>query len=69
MKFEVLAKVMSETDDFYVNRVIYYDFDGNGEWDLTTKKDIVTYTYPVANEDGYTPRAAVEYKGYKGISE
>ena len=69
VQFDVISKILSENKNFVTDRVIYYDFDGDGERDLTTKNDRVTYTYTKPNEQGYHPRAAVEYKGYKGISE
>ena len=68
VQFDVVAKVLSENKDFYSDRIIYYDFDGDGTWDLTTKKDRVTYVYEKPNESWYHPRAAVEYKGFKWVS-
>jgi hypothetical protein len=65
--FDVIAKITSENEDFYTDRTIQYDFDGDGEWDLITKKDRVTYTYTKAMEKGYLPKAAVIYRGYKGV--
>jgi hypothetical protein len=65
--FDVIAKVTSENEDFYTERTIQYDFDGDGEWDLITKKDHITYTYTKAMERGYLPKAAVIYRGFKGV--
>lgn len=67
--FDVIAKITSENEDFYTERSIQYDFDGDGERDLITKKDRVTYTYTKPMERGYTPKAAVIYRGYKGVGE
>jgi hypothetical protein len=67
--FDVVAKVTSDNSDFIAHRTIQYDFDGDGERDLITTKDRATYTYTTPNERGYAPRAAVIYRGYKGISE
>jgi hypothetical protein len=61
----VISKVVSDSPDFIKERTIMYDFDGDGEWDYTSKKDRVTYVYTKANEEGYVPRAAVLYRGYK----
>jgi len=65
--FNVVSKIISDKSDFVKERTIMYDFDGDWERDLTTKKDRVTYVYETANEDGYTPRAAVLYRWYKWI--
>ncbi|MDR2541380.1 MAG: hypothetical protein LBD11_06600 [Candidatus Peribacteria bacterium] len=67
--FDVIAKVTSNNSDFVSHRTIQYDFDGDGERDLITTKDRATYTYTQPNERGYSPKAAVIYRGYKGISE
>lgn len=50
MNFDVIARVTSDSDDFYANRTIQYDFDGDGEWDLVTTKDRVTHVYTEPNE-------------------
>lgn len=65
--FDVIAKIISDRDDFIQERTIYYDFDWDGERDLITKKDRVTHTYTQPSEIGYTPRAAVVYRWYKWI--
>jgi PKD repeat protein len=67
--FDVIAKIISDRPDFIKERTIYYDFDGDGIRDLVTKKDRVTYTYTKASgQDWFTPRAAVLYRGFKGVS-
>ncbi len=43
--FEVISKIYSQKPDFEQERVIQYDFNGDGEYDLTTKKNKVTYVY------------------------
>ena len=65
--FDVVSSIMSDRPDFVQERTIQYDFDGDGEWDLTTKSDHVTYVYTKPNEFGYKPRAAVVYRGYKWV--
>lgn len=47
--FEVASKILSNKSDFEQERVIQYDFNGDGEYDLTTKKDKVTYVYTKVN--------------------
>jgi hypothetical protein len=63
--FDVVSTIVSDRPDFVQERVIQYDFDGDGEWDTTTKADRVKYVYTKPNESGYKPRAAVIYRGYK----
>ena len=65
--FDVISKIVSDRPDFIQERTIQYDFDGDGEWDMTTKSDHVKYVYTKPNELGYKPRVAVTYRGYKGI--
>jgi hypothetical protein len=48
--FDVIAKITSDNENFYTDRTIYYDFNGNGQRDLITNKDRVTHTYMEANE-------------------
>ncbi|HKL44223.1 MAG TPA: PKD domain-containing protein [Candidatus Absconditabacterales bacterium] len=67
--FDVISKVISDKEDFVQERTIMYDFDGDGERDLTTKKDRVSHVYKNPSDVGYTPRAAVLYRGYKGIGK
>ncbi|MCX6823805.1 MAG: PKD domain-containing protein [candidate division SR1 bacterium] len=65
--FDVVSKIISDRPDFIRERTIQYDFDGDGTRDLTTKSDHVQHVYTEPNELGYRPRAAVLYRGYKGI--
>lgn len=65
--FNVISKIISDRADFVAERTIQYDFDGDWTWDLTTKSDRVTHIYTEPNEFWYRPRAAVLYRGYKGI--
>ena len=65
--FDVISKIISDRSDFTQERTIYYDFDGDGEWDLISKKDRVTHTYTKPSDIGYTPRAAVVYRWYKWV--
>jgi hypothetical protein len=41
----VISKIISDKDDFEQERTIMYDFDGDGERDLTTKKDRISHIY------------------------
>jgi hypothetical protein len=67
--FEIIAKVTSDNSDFLTDRTLRYDFDGDGERDEITTKDRITHVYTTPMERGYTPRAAVIYRGYQGIGE
>lgn len=69
MQFDVVSKILSERPDFVQERTIQYDFDGDGERDLTTKSDRVKYVYTKPSEFGYKPQAAVLYRGYKGVGK
>jgi len=51
VQFDVISKIVSDRPDFIKERTIMYDFDGDGEWDFTTKKDRVKYIYTKASED------------------
>lgn len=66
--FEVSSRILSDRADFVQERVIQYDFDGDGNPDITTKKDKLTYVYTKVNENGFTPIASVLYRWYKGSS-
>jgi hypothetical protein len=48
--FDVISRVLSDRPDFIQERVIQIDFDGDGEWDITTKSDRITYTYTKPSE-------------------
>ena len=63
--FDVSSKIISDRSDFAQERTIRYDFDWDGEWDLITKDDEVTYVYEKPNTDGYTPRVWVLYRWYE----
>jgi PKD repeat protein len=67
--FDVISKVISDRPDFVKERTIYYDFDGDGTWDLVTKKDRVTYAYTKPSDtSGFRPRASVLYRWYRWVS-
>ncbi len=65
--FDVMSKIISDRADFVQERTIMYDFDGDGERDLTTKKDRVSHVYTEPSDIGYTPRAKVLYRWYSWI--
>lgn len=67
--FDVISKIISDKEDFVQERTIMYDFDGDWERDLTTKKDRVSHIYTEPSDIGYTPRAAVLYRWYKWIGK
>ena len=67
--FDVVAKIISDRADFVQERTIMYDFDGDGERDLTTKKDRISHIYTEPSDIGYTPRAKVLYRGYSWIGK
>lgn len=63
----VKSSVLTNSNDFVANRVIKYDFDGDGIDDLSSKDTDVTYVY---EKDGiYTPRVKVTYRGRSGIAK
>jgi len=59
--FTTKAKVLSNRQDFDAKKVIRYDFNGDGVWDMTTKDSIVKYTYTKAYES-VKPRVEVTYR-------
>ncbi len=63
--FEVKSKLILEKKDFRANRVIKYDFDGDGIPDLITKDTKVTHTYRKPGE--FTPKVSVVYRENKGF--
>lgn len=60
VKLTVQATVPSERPDFESNRIIKYDFDGDGIYDQTTKKTEVEHTY--IKPWTYSPKVAVYYR-------
>lgn len=62
--FRTSAKVLSARSDFEANRILKYDFDGDGVDDLTTKDDVVKFIYTSPNEDWrvYSPKVKVLYR-------
>ena len=67
--FDVIAKTVSQRDDFNAKRTIRYDFDGDTVRDLTTKDDSVTHIYTEPSETGwYRPRVEVSYRWFKGTA-
>lgn len=67
VNFEVVSRILSDRPDFESQRVIQYDLDGDGSYDITTKKDKISWIYTKVNEQGITPRASVLYRGYRGV--
>jgi len=67
--FDIISRVLSERPDFIQERVIQIDFDGDGEYDLTTKNDRIKYSYTKPSEEWYTPKASVLYRGYRGVAK
>jgi len=67
--FDIIGRVLSDRPDFEQERVIQIDFDGDGEWDITTKSDRVTYAYTKPSESWFTPRASIVYRGYRWVAQ
>ena len=59
------ATVLSHNPDFKINRVFKYDFDNDGKYDLTTKKDTVSYVYTKPWK--YRVKVKCIYRWYGGI--
>lgn len=70
VEFNVVSKIISDRPDFIKERTIYYDFNGDGDWDLVTKKDRVTHVFEEPSDDSlwYTPRASVLYRWYRWVT-
>lgn len=64
--FTVISKILSPRSDFKANRIIKIDFDGDWKYDLTTKKESITYIYQKPWK--YKPVAKVIYRWYAGIA-
>lgn len=62
--FTTNARILSSRSDFKANRILKYDFDGDGIDDLTTKDDVVKFIYTAPNLDwrAYTPKVKVLYR-------
>ena len=60
--YSIVSRISADNEDFKTERTFYYDFTGDGTWDLVTKKDSATYTFTEAYEEWIVPRAAVEYR-------
>ena len=67
--FDIISRVLSERPDFVQERVVQIDFDGDGEYDLTTKSDRIKYSYTKPSEEWYIPKASVLYRGYRGVAK
>lgn len=67
--FTVSSKILSNRSDFKANRIIKYDFDGDGIDDLTTKDDIIKYIYTNPSPDGkpYKAKVKVIYREKVGV--
>lgn len=67
--FTTQSEILSKRPDFASTRYFKYDFDGDGEYDLTTKKESVTHIYQQEGEK--YPKVTVFYRGraWVGITE
>lgn len=61
VSFKVDAKILSQRPDFASQRVVRYDFDGDGTWDLVTKSLEVEHEYTTPKES-IVPRVEVSYR-------
>ncbi len=58
--FTTKSSILSQRPDFDSTRYFKYDFDGDGEVDLTTKDDVVKYVYQLPGEK--KPKVTVYYR-------
>jgi hypothetical protein len=58
--FTTEAHILSQKPDFEGTRYFKYDFDGDGNYDLTSKQNTVQYHYEQAGE--VFPKVAVYYR-------
>jgi len=65
VKFTVKSKILSQRKDFDANKTNRFDFDGDGEIDLTTKEDVVSYIFDKPYQDWVYPRVEVIYRWFK----
>ncbi|USN55870.1 MAG: hypothetical protein H6765_04825 [Candidatus Peribacteria bacterium] len=63
--FNAQSNILSNKPDFEATRYFKYDFDGDGEVDLTTKKDTVEFAFSEPGE--YYPKVQVYYRGRAGV--
>lgn len=63
--FTTDARVLSQNPEFLSARYFKYDFDGDGEYDVTSKQSVVTHYYEKSWE--VKPKVAVYYKWRAGI--
>lgn len=61
----VIPKILSDRKDFRENMIIKVDFDGDGEYDMTTKKEKIEYVFRETGK--YRIKAKVIYRWYGGI--
>ena len=61
VKFTTKAKTLSDRPDFDAQRVVRYDFDGDGNRDLVTKSLEVEYIY-TKKYDSVKPQVEVTYR-------
>ena len=65
LTIKVDTTILSKNIDFHASRTIKYDFDNDGKWDLTTKKDVVEHVYTKPGK--YRVKVKVIYRWYGGI--
>ena len=63
---EAQASILSNRPDFAATRYFKFDYDGDGLYDLTTKKNRVTTTYE--NPGKYRPKVQVIYRGRGSVA-
>ncbi len=61
----VIPKILSNRKDFRKNMIIKVDFDWDGKYDLTTKKEKIEYVFRETGK--YRIKAKVIYRWYGGI--
>lgn len=66
VRFTTTSSILSKKPDFDETKYFKYDFDGDGEYDLTTKQDSVDHYYQKPGT--FSPKVAVFYRGRAGIA-
>jgi len=67
--FTTQSEILSQRPDFASARYFKYDFDGDGEYDMTTKKEKVTYTYQKPGEKHPKVTVFYRWRAWVGMSE